>query len=169
MIDLDSLYKIQYGMYIISTAFESVKNAQIATVVAQITAEPVQIVTCLSKNTYTHELIKKSNVFGVSVLAEETPSTFVGTFGYRCGRDFDKFCNVNFVNGEIGCPLVTDHSLMVMEAEVKQSIDVGSHTLFVATVKSAQKLRDGVAMTYEYYHAVRKGKSPKNAPTYQVK
>jgi len=169
MIDQSALYKIQYGMYIITTKHADKINGQIATVVFQVTSLPIQIAVCLSKKTYTHELILQSKVFGVSILDEKAPTKFIGTFGYRCGRECQKFDGINFTTGATGCPLVTDNSLIVMDAKVKQVFDVGSHDLFIGEIESSKTICDGVAMTYEYYHAVRKGKSPENAPTFQAK
>lgn len=167
MIDLNVLYKIQYGMYIITTKCSDKINGQIATVVFQVTSHPIQLAVCLSKNTYTHELITQSKVLGISVLSEETPAKAIGLFGYRCGRECFKFNDVNYEVGITGAPLVIDNALAVMEIEVGQMVDVGSHTLFIGELKNSKKIADGVAMTYEYYHAVKKGKSPENAPTYQ--
>lgn len=168
MKDLTALYKIQYGMYVISTKFGEVCNGQIATVVFQVTSEPVQIAICLCKKTYTHELLQQSGVFGVSILEESTPTKFIGLFGYRCGKECNKFAEVNTITLATGCRVVTDNALVVFDAEVKQTLDVGSHTLFVGEVRDVQKIKDGSAMTYEYYHAVRKGKSPENAPTFMA-
>jgi ferric-chelate reductase [NAD(P)H] len=172
MIDLLSLYKVQYGMYIVSTIHEGVMNAQISTVVAQITNDPIKIITCLAKTTYTHELIMKSKVFGVSILSELASMKLIGKFGYFCGRDIDKFAGINFIVKETGCPLVTECSLVVMEAKVTETVDVGTHTLFVGPLLSSIPLelapeQRAPAMTYEYYHTILKGRSPENAPTYQ--
>jgi ferric-chelate reductase [NAD(P)H] len=169
MIDLDALYKIQYGLYVITSKFQDVINGQLATTLFQVTNEPIKVVVVLSKNTYTHELIIKSKVFAASVLSQDTPPQFIGTFGFRCGRECFKFADVNYEVGTTGCPLVLDHALVVLEAAVIQSLDLGTHTLFVGELKTCKKLRDGMAMTYEYYHRERKGISPKNAPTYQKK
>ena len=166
-IELDCLYKIQYGMYIISTKFGNKLNGQIATTLFQVTNNPIKIAICLSKNTFTHELIQKSQVFSASILEQETPMKFIGTFGFRCGKDCDKFCNINYATELTGCPLILDHSIVIMEAEVVQQLDVGTHTLFIGELKSSKKIKDGIAMTYEYYHDVIKGKSPENAPTYR--
>jgi len=165
-IDQTCLHKIQYGMYVISTKFDNKLNGQIATTLFQVTNSPIKIAICLSKKTFTHELILKSNIFSASILEQETPMKFIGSFGFRCGKDCDKFCNINFATDLTGCPLILDHSLVIMESEVIQQLDVGTHTLFIGVVKSAKKIKDGIAMTYEYYHNVIKGKSPENAPTY---
>lgn len=167
--DLESLYKIQYGMYIITTTFRDVLNGQIVTDVFQVSSNPIRFAVCVSKDTYTHELICKSRVVGVSVLSELAPTQFIGNFGYRCGRVRDKFCEVSYRTKTNGCPLVTDYALVIMEGVVWQTLDIGTHTLFVVDLQSVERVSDGVAMTYEYYHKVRKGKSTANAPTFVSK
>lgn len=166
-IQLQSLYKIQYGMYIITTIFENKMNGQIATTLFQVTNEPMQVAVCLSKNTYTCELLSKSKIFGASILEQNTPIKFIGTYGYRCGKDCDKFCECHYETGATGVPLITDHTLAILEANVNNIFDVGTHSIFVGELKSSKIIKEGAAMTYEYYHTIVKGKSPKNAPTYQ--
>lgn len=162
-----AVWDISYGVYIITSMDGGRMNGQIATTVTQVTANPVKIAVCLNKETLTHELVSKSRKFGVSVLEREIPMLAIGPWGFRSGRDIDKFQNVNFKIGPAtGVPLVLDHALSVMEAKVIQSMDVGTHTLFVGEVVGSETLRDGIALTYEYYQKEKKGKSPKNAPTY---
>ena len=168
-IDCAALLKLQYGVYIVTTKAGEKCNGQIATTVFQVTANPAKIAVCLSKNTYTHELMLQSKVVGVSILEQNTSLKFIGQFGFKCGRNCDKFSAVEHKIGALGCPLVITDSLVVIEGEVLQTLDIGTHTLFVAEVKSAEKIKDGIALTYEYYHNVIKGKSPENAPTYVAK
>lgn len=165
-IDYAALLKIQYGVYIITTKAGEKCNGQIATTVFQVTSSPVKIAICLSKSTYTHELINQSKTVGVSILEQSAPMKFIGQFGFKCGKNCDKFSAVEHKTGTLGCPLVLTNSLAVLEGEVTQTLDIGTHTLFVVNVNSAEKIKDGVALTYEYYHNVIKGKSPENAPTY---
>jgi ferric-chelate reductase [NAD(P)H] len=165
-IDFAALLKIQYGVYVISTKAGEKCNAQIATTVFQVTSKPINIALCLSKNTYTHELILQSNIVGVSILEQNTPLKFIGQFGFKCGRNCDKFSNIEYKNGQSGCPLVLTNSLVILEGKITKTLDIGTHTLFVANVSNAEKIKDGNALTYEYYHNVIKGKSPENAPTY---
>ena len=166
MIDLSTLFKIQYGMYIITSKHEETINGQVATVVFQVTNTPVQLAVCLSKNTYTYELALKSKVLGISVLSEEAQAKEIGVFGYRCGRECFKFSGVNYETGITGVPLVTDNALVIMEITINQIIDLGTHVLFIGELSSSKKLRDGNALTYENYHIIRQGKTPKNAPTF---
>lgn len=153
-------------MYLVTSRLGDNLNCQVATTVMQVSNQPVKVIACLCKTTYTHELINQSRVFGVSVLSKQATMKFIGGFGYKCGRECNKFENVNYEIGETGCPLVTDNALVVLEAEVNSVADVGTHTIFIGVVKNSKAVADGEAMTYEYYHNVIKGKSPKSAPTY---
>lgn len=162
-----AVWDLSYGVYIITSRDGERMNGQIATTVTQVTSDPVQIAVCLNKDTLTHEFVHKSLKFGVSVLEREISMQAIGPWGFRSGRDIDKFQNVHFKIGPVtGVPLVLDHALSVMEAKVIQTVDVGTHTLFVGEVVGSETLRDGIALTYEYYQKEKKGKSPKNAPTY---
>jgi flavin reductase (DIM6/NTAB) family NADH-FMN oxidoreductase RutF/rubredoxin len=166
-VDLKALFDISYGLYIVSSHDGERLNGQIANAVMQVTAEPPCIAIAISKNNLTHEYIEKSGEFGISVLEEATPMELVGLFGFKSGRDVDKLSKCKHKKGVTGCPLVTDHVLTVIEARVLQRCDVHTHTIFVGEVVSAETLRQGKPMTYSYYHQVKRGKTSKNAPTYQ--
>jgi flavin reductase (DIM6/NTAB) family NADH-FMN oxidoreductase RutF len=92
--------------------------------------------------------------------------TFIGHFGYHSGRDLDKFDGIAHQQGRTGAPIVTQHAVGYLEAEVTDSMDAGTHTLFLGRVVDAASLEPGDPMTYAYYHHVKGGKSPKTAPTY---
>ncbi|MEN3014054.1 MAG: rubredoxin [Endomicrobiia bacterium] len=165
--DLKALYKIGYGMYIVSTKNKEGKfNGQIANTVFQVTSDPPQIAVCLNKQNLTTEYIKESKVFAVSVLTEETTMQFIGQFGFKSGRDIDKFKDVNYKIGSLGVPVVLDYTTAYIEAEVVSFSDVGTHIVFVGRVVNAEVLDQKQPMTYAYYHLIKKGKSPKTAPTY---
>jgi flavin reductase (DIM6/NTAB) family NADH-FMN oxidoreductase RutF len=92
----------------------------------------------------------------------------IGQFGFKCGRDINKFEGINFIMGKTGVPVVTDHAIAFIEMEVADEMDCGTHTIFLGRVKESDIL-DGSSepMTYAYYYKVKGGKSPRNAPTYQ--
>ena len=167
-IDKKALWNLSYGMYIVSSKFNGNQNGQVANTVFQITSEPPRIAVSINKGNLTHEYISKSGLFTVSVLDRSTPMTFIGLFGFRCGRDIDKLSQcIQIKTGSTGCPAVMDYALSVIEARVFNQIDVGTHTVFLGDVVSAEVLREGKPLTYAYYQEVKKGKSPKNAPTYR--
>ncbi len=160
------LHKITYGMYVVSSMSNGRLNGQIANTVFQLTPDPIKIATSINKENLTHEFIERSGVFTVSVLSTEAPFKFIGLFGFRSGRDVDKFSQVNYKIGKTGAPIVMDYSLAYLEARVVDKLDVGSHTIFVGEVVDGDRISDGEPMTYDYYHRVIKGKTPKKAATY---
>lgn len=164
--NIKTLHKISYGLYIISSKRNGKFNGQIANTVFQTTAEPPMVAVCINKKNLTHEFIQKSKVFTISILSKETPMKFIGLFGFRSGRDLDKFKDVNYKSGAAGVPIVLDNTIGYLECEVISSMDAKSHTLFLAKVLDAEIIKDGEPMTYAYYHEVKGGISPKTAPTY---
>ena len=164
--DKNTLYKISYGMYVVSSKKEAKLNGQIANAVLQVTAEPAQISVCINKDNLTHQFIQESRVFTVSILEQDVPMEFIGHFGFKSGKEIEKFKGIDYKLGITGAPVVIRNCLGYLECEVTNSMDVGTHTVFIGKVVEAQVTRDGQPMTYAYYHQVKNGKSPKNAPTY---
>lgn len=158
--------QISYGLYIVTSVLDGKGNGQIVNTVLQVTSEPPRVAVIINKNNLTHEFITKSKLFGASVLDTSTPMGFIGLFGFKSGRTENKLAKVQFIQGSIGVPLVTEHTLSVLEARVIDEVDVGTHTLFVGDVATAEVLRSGEPLTYAYYHIHLKGKAPKTAPTY---
>ena len=164
--DHRALYKIGYGLYVVCSRKEDRLNGQIANTVFQITSEPPTIAVSINKNNLTHEFIKKSKVFTVSVLSQDTPLPFIGHFGFKSGRDIDKLEGINYKTGDTRAPVVTDNTLAYLEAKVIQEIDAGTHTIFIGELVEAEVLKEGEPMTYAYYHQVKRGTTPKTAPSY---
>ena len=164
--NLKALYKLGYGLYIVCSRKGDKLNGQIANTVFQITSEPPTIAVSINKNNLTHEFIKESKVLAVSVLSQDTPLPFIGRFGFKSGRDIDKLEGINYKIGETQAPVITDNTLTYLEARVTQEVDVGTHTIFVGELVGADVLREGEPMTYAYYHQVKRGTTPKTAPSY---
>jgi len=164
--NLTALYNISYGIYIVSSKKEDRINGQIANTVFQTTSEPATIAVCINKKNLTHEFITKSRVFAVSVLEQETDMKFIGRFGFKSGRDEDKFKGINYKIGVTGLPIIMENTVAYMEAEVIMETDAGTHTLFVGKIVEAENIKKAIPLTYDYYHQVKRGVSPKNAPTY---
>jgi flavin reductase (DIM6/NTAB) family NADH-FMN oxidoreductase RutF/rubredoxin len=161
-----ALHKVSYGLYVVSSKKEGRINGQIANTVFQVTSDPPTIAVSINKKNLTHEFIQESKVFTVSILSKETPMKFIGLFGFRCGRDIDKFKDVKYKNGINDAPIVLENTIGCLECEVIDSIDVGTHTIFIGKILDAQLMNDGEPLTYAYYHEIKGGKAPKTAPTY---
>ena len=164
--NLKALYKLGYGLYVVCSRKGDRLNGQIANTVFQITSEPPTIAVSINKNNLTHEFIKESKVFTASVLSQDTPLSFIGHFGFKSGRDIDKFEGTNYKIGETQAPVVTDNTLAYLEARLIQEVDAGTHTIFIGELAGADVIKEGEPMTYAYYHQVKRGTTPKTAPVY---
>lgn len=161
-----ALFKLNYGMYIISSLNENKFNGQLANTVFQVTADPAILAISINKSNLTHDYITSSGKFSISVITTDAPMTFLGTFGFKSGRDIDKFKDTAYLTGSSGVPVVTDFSCAYLELEVINSVDAVTHTVFLGKVLDGEVLNEAEPMTYAYYHLVKKGLSPKTAPTY---
>jgi len=161
-----TLHQISYGLYIITASNGDKINGQIANTVFQITSKPPTLAVSINKENYTHEFINESRSLAVNVLDRDTGMVFIGRFGFKCGRDIDKFDGVKHHLSPLGNPILEENSTAFLEVRVDKEVDVGTHTVFIGEVVDADILSDGEPLTYAHYHLVKKGKAPKTAPTY---
>ena len=165
-IDPNVYQYLTYGMYVVSSFRQGKLNGQIADVVFQVAAEPPLIAVSLNCQNLTHELIAQTRRFSVSILAQDAPLKYIGIFGFKCGRSVEKYSGVGHKVLDSGTPVILDHSLGWLDLEVAQTVELGTHTLFIGRVTASDVLRTGEPMTYAYYHAIKGGMTAKNAPTY---
>jgi len=164
--DAKALYLISYGMYIICSKKGDKINGQTANSVVQVASEPPIISVCINKQNLTHEFIKESNVFTASILAQTAPLKLIGGFGFKSGRDVNKFDGIKYKLGQSGAPVILDNTLGYLEAKVIDSVDAKTHTIFVGELTAAEVLAEGAPMTHAYYHMVKRGTTPKSAPSF---
>jgi len=157
---------LSYGLYIITSHDGERINGQIVNTVIQVTSEPPRVAVIVNKQNLTHEFMDKSKAFAACVLDESVTMLFLGPFGFRSGRDINKFDKVNYRLGVTGSPIILDNTLSALEARVISQIDLGTHTIFVGEVLSSEVLRSGSPLTYRYYHEHLKGKTPPKAPSF---
>ncbi|MBW2638033.1 MAG: flavin reductase, partial [Deltaproteobacteria bacterium] len=136
--DKQAFRDISYGLYLVTSVSGEKVNGQIANTVFQVCSETPKIAISINKDNLTHDYIKESGVVAVSVLEEDTPMTFIGNFGFKSGKDIDKFSKVKYEKGETGAPIVSENTLSYIEGKIVDSADVGSHTLFVVEVVDAK-------------------------------
>jgi len=154
-------------MCIISSKKDNDFNGCIVNTAFQITPEPPMIAVSVNKENLTYEYIVESKIFTISILAEETPMPFIGKFGFRTGRDTDKFQEVDYKLSIAGVPIVLDNTVAFIEAEVTNAIDVETHTLFIGRITACETIDESkVPMTYNYYRDVKGGRTPRTAATY---
>lgn len=160
------LYKVSYGLYMISSIDGDKINGQIANTVFQVTSEPARIAIAINKKNLTHDFIESSKVFTVSILTKEADMKLIGNFGFKSGREIDKFKDYDFKTGANGAPILIDKTNGYIECKLVKDMDLGSHSLFTGLVTGGDVFNDKETLTYDYYHNVIKGKSPRTAPTF---
>lgn len=167
MINFDALFRISYGLYLVCSGDRYKGNGFVSNTVFQVTAEPPQFAACCHKNNFTAGMIQASAAFSVSVLHMHSSSDIIGRFGYRSGRDGDKMEGLRITYGDTGVPIVMDESIAFLECGVVQTIDLGTHLMFVGELLNSGIIDDTKEpITYAQYRSVRKAASPRNAPTY---
>lgn len=160
----NTFHKLSYGVYVVSTWDNGRPTGCTANSAMQITSSPATIAVSINHNNYTNKCISETGKFAISILAEDSDASIIGTFGFKSGRDADKFKEVEYGVRDY-MPVVSD-SCGYIVCEVIDKMETATHTVFLGEVKGAELFGSREAMTYAYYHKVIKGKSPKNAPTY---
>jgi len=167
MINYEALFKISYGLYIVSSGSKTYGNGFISNTVFQVTSQPPRFAACCSKENHTAEVISSTGYFSVSVLHSEADAGIIGRFGYKSGKDLNKMEGMELKFGESGVPIVLNDAIAFLECKVVETYDVGTHLMFIGELLQADVLDDSKeALTYLYYRQVKKGVAPKNAPTY---
>ena len=150
--DTKALFKIGYGLYVL-TANDGMKdNGCIINAVMQVTSDPCQIAVAVNKLNYTNQMIQKTKKFNISVLSENAKFDTFKHFGFQSGKDVNKFENyADAKHSPNGLLYITKDTNAFMSAYVKQEIDLSTHTLFIAQLVGAEVLSDIPTATYDYY------------------
>lgn len=166
--NIEAFFSLTYGLYIVSSGDQKQRNGFVANTAFQVTSDPPQLAVVCNKDNLTAEIIQKVKLFSVSVLQKETKPETLGLFGYQSGKNINKFKEINYITGETGVPIVLEDTIAWFECELVQQFDVGSHLMFIGRIVNNDMVQAGEEpLTYAYYRNVKKGKAPKNAPTYQ--
>lgn len=149
--DTKALFKIGYGLYVL-TAQDEKDNGCIINTVMQVTSNPLQVAIALNKKNYTNEMIQKTRKFNLSILSEKADFNIYEHFGYKSGRDTDKFatfCDVK--RSPNGLLYITKGTNAYMSAYVQHEMDLGTHSLFIGQLVASENLNDDKSATYDYY------------------
>ncbi|MBE6947915.1 MAG: MBL fold metallo-hydrolase [Ruminococcaceae bacterium] len=167
LVDNDAVFKLSYGLFVLTAQENGKDNGCIINTVGLLTDVPKRIQIAVNKANYTHDMIKRTGKFNVSVLNQEAPFGIFQQFGFCSGRDTDKFAQASYdCRTENGLRYIPENCNAVLSAKVLESYDWGSHTLFVAELTEAKTLNNVPSMTYQYYFDHVK---PKPAPTAEKK
>lgn len=150
--DNTAFFKLSYGLFVV-TAHEGDKdNGCITNTVVQQTTTPNRISVTINKNNLTHDMILRTGVFNVSVLSESSSFDTFKHWGFQSGKDMDKTVGITFYRLENGVIYIVEGVNAVLSAKVEQTIDLGTHTLFIAEVTDAFSTDETPSATYAYYH-----------------
>ena len=165
--DYHAFDKLSYGLYIVSSEAGGKAAGCIVNTLGQVTVSPVQVAVTINKENQTTRTILESGKFSATVLAESASMELIGRFGFQCSRDVDKSAGFAWARDINGVPYVTEQCAARFACTVVNEVDLGTHILFVARVDDWAVLDDVPQMTYDYYHAVKKGLTPPKASSYR--
>lgn len=150
--DNNALHKIGYGLYVLIAEHGGKDNACIINVAQQVTSNPLQLMICVNKQNLTHDMILRTAKFNLCPLSEEATMKPFEHFGFQSGRDVNKFehCEVE-LRSENGLRYLPKYINACFQCVVTKSIDLGTHTMFVAMVMDAKVLSNSPSITYAYY------------------
>jgi len=151
-----AMYKLSYGLFVLSAREGGKDNACIINTAGQVTSEPNRISIAVNKANYTHDMVLRTGLFNVSIISRDADFELFKRFGFRSGRDCDKFEGLQPAELERsanGLYVIRTGTNAFISGEVEQTIDLGSHTLFIAAVRDMDLISDVPSATYEYYQS----------------
>ena len=159
--DFSALYKIGYGLYVVTT-FDGIKdNGCILNSVMQVTSTPNRVAVTINKANYTYEVVKNTGKMNLNCLTVDAPFSVFEKFGFKSGRNTDKLSGEFLPRSKNGLGYLTKYINSYISLETEKFIDLDTHVMFICKVVDAQVISDGESMTYAYYHANVKPKPQK--------
>jgi len=150
--DNKAMYKLSYGLFVLTAKDGDKDNGCIINTAIQVASEPNQLSICINKLNYTHDMVKKTGEFTVSILSQDAPFDLFKRFGFQSGRDVNKFDGFDSCKrGANGVYYVTEGTNAYISVKVSQEVDLGSHTMFIGEITDMEVLGDVPSVTYEYY------------------
>lgn len=150
--DRKALHKFSYGLFVLTARDGNKDNGCIINTAIQAASTPNQISICVNKANYTHDMIMKTGLFNVSIISQQVKFDLFQHFGFRSGRDVDKFADFSMCErGENGILYVTEGTNAYVSVKVDKTEDLGSHTMFVGEVTDMELLSEYPSVTYDFY------------------
>lgn len=149
--DLTALFKIGYGLYVVTSNDGKKDNGLIVNTITQVTNTPNRVAVCINKQNYSHHVIKQTGVMNVNCLSVDAPFSVFESFGFRSGRTADKFEGMNVLRSDNGLVFLSQYINAFMSLKVEQYVDLDTHGMFICSVTEARVISDRDTMTYTYY------------------
>ena len=149
--DMTALFKIGYGLYVVTSNDGKKDNGLIVNTITQVTNTPNRVAVTINKENYSHHVIKQTGIMNVNCLTTEAPFKVFETFGFQSGRNVDKFAGCTPHRSDNGLIFLPRYINAFMSLKVEQYVDLGTHGMFICSVEEARVLSDKETMTYTYY------------------
>ena len=149
--DLTALYRIGYGLYVVTSNDGKKDNGLIVNTVSQVTDSPNRVAVTINKANYSHDIIRQTGMMNVNCLSVDAPFEVFESFGFRSGRDVDKFADCTPHRSDNGLVFLPRYINAFMSLKVEQYVDLGSHGMFICSITEARVMSDKETMTYDYY------------------
>ena len=149
--DLNALFKIGYGLYVVTSNDGKKDNGLIVNTVTQVTSTPNRVAVAISKDNYSHHVIKQTGKMNINCLTTDAPFKVFEAFGFRSGRSVNKFENCEPLRSDNGLVFLPRHINAFMSLKVEDYVDLDTHGLFICSVTEARVLSDKETITYNYY------------------
>ena len=150
--DKKAMYKLSYGLFVLTARQGDRDNGCIINTAIQAASDPNTISIAVNKSGYTHDMVLATGLFNISIISQEADFSLFKHFGFQSGKDVDKFADYgDFARSQSGLPYITAGTNAWISCRVKQSVDMGSHTVFFAEVLDMDVLSSAPSATYEYY------------------
>lgn len=147
-----AMHRLSYGLFVVTAKDSDKLNGCITNTAIQVASDPDRIAVAVNKANFTHDMILKTRAFNISVISEEADFSLFKHFGFQSGRDVDKFADfTEYSLSENGLPYITKGTNAYFSISVKQTVDLGSHTLFIGTIDAMEVLSAAASATYTYY------------------
>lgn len=145
------MFNLSYGLFVLTANSYGKDNGCVINTATQVTTSPNTITIAVNKDNLTHDMIKESGKFNLSILSEDVSFSTIKSFGFQSGRDNDKLIEIEYARSKNGITYLTMGVNGYISGKVINTLDLGSHTLFIASVEDGDILGDKPSATYSYY------------------
>lgn len=150
--DLNALFNIGYGLYVVTTNDGKKDNGLVVNTVTQVTNAPNKIAVTINKDNYSYHIIKQTGIMNVNCLSIDAPFSLFQRFGFQSGRNINKFKNLDILRSNNGLVFLSRYINSFMSLKVEQYIDFDSHGMFICSITESRVITSNETMTYTYYH-----------------
>ena len=158
--DETAIFKLSYGLFYLGSHSNGKGNICVVNTVAQVTQEPLRVSVTVLKGGCTHDMIAESGVFSVGIMGVNASLDDVAHFGQLCGFNTDKLAGYEYETDVLGSPLYSRGCIATLCCKVIQTVDLGTHSLFIADLVDAKNLSNDEPLTYAGYRDLKMGKKP---------